>query len=90
MHHYAMASGETIIQIHGMSPLQINNMNASDDPNKKKQEIRDQRSEVEHVSGARASVNSLGLGGRGAFLGNEDGAGDGDFVKLCEIALIYR
>jgi hypothetical protein len=36
MHHYAMASGETIIQIHGMSPLQINYMNASDDPNKKK------------------------------------------------------
>ena len=88
MHHYAMASGETIIQIHGMSPLQINNMNASDDPNKKKQEISDQKSST--FLGPRASVNSLGLGGRGAFLGNEDGAGDGDFVKLCEIALIYR
>jgi hypothetical protein len=36
MHHYAMSSGETIIQIHGMSPLQINYVNASDDPSKKK------------------------------------------------------
>jgi hypothetical protein len=36
MHHYAMTSGDTIIQIHGMSPLQINYVNASDDPSKKK------------------------------------------------------
>jgi quercetin dioxygenase-like cupin family protein len=36
MHHFAMTSGETIIQIHGMSPLQINYVNASDDPSKKK------------------------------------------------------
>jgi quercetin dioxygenase-like cupin family protein len=36
MHHYAMTGGETIIQIHGMSPLQINYVNPSDDPTKKK------------------------------------------------------
>lgn len=35
MHHYAMTSGETIVQIHGMSPLQINYVNPSDDPSKK-------------------------------------------------------
>jgi len=36
MHHYAGASGETVIQIHGASPLQINYINAADDPSKKK------------------------------------------------------
>ena len=36
MHHYAGASGETVIQIHGESPLQINYINAADDPSKKK------------------------------------------------------
>jgi quercetin dioxygenase-like cupin family protein len=36
MHHYAMASGEVIVQIHGQSPLQINYVNPSDDPSKKK------------------------------------------------------
>ena len=36
MHHYAMASGETVIQIHGNAPLQINYVNANDDPSKKK------------------------------------------------------
>ena len=36
MHHYAMASGEVVIQIHGMSPLQINYVNPNDDPSKKK------------------------------------------------------
>jgi hypothetical protein len=36
MHHYGMASGEVIVQIHGMSPLQINYVNPSDDPSKKK------------------------------------------------------
>jgi quercetin dioxygenase-like cupin family protein len=36
MHHYGMAHGETIVQIHGMSPLQINYVNANDDPSKKK------------------------------------------------------
>jgi len=34
-HHYAMASGETEIQIHGMSPLAINYVNPADDPSKK-------------------------------------------------------
>jgi hypothetical protein len=32
MHHYAMASGEAIVQVHGMSPLQFNYVNPSDDP----------------------------------------------------------
>ena len=32
MHHYAMADGETTIQIHGMSPLKINYINPQDDP----------------------------------------------------------
>jgi quercetin dioxygenase-like cupin family protein len=36
MHHYAGASGETVIQIHGMAPLQINYINPGDDPSKKK------------------------------------------------------
>ena len=36
MHHYAMASGDTIIQIHGMSPVQFNYVNRSDDPSKGK------------------------------------------------------
>ena len=35
MHHYAMASGETVIQVHGMSPLQFNYVNPADDPSKK-------------------------------------------------------
>jgi hypothetical protein len=36
MHHYAMASGDAIIQVHGMSPLQFNYINPNDDPSKKK------------------------------------------------------
>ena len=32
MHHYAAASGETVIQIHGMSPLKVNYINPADDP----------------------------------------------------------
>jgi hypothetical protein len=37
MHHYAMASDdETIVQVHGMSPLQFNYVNPDDDPSKKK------------------------------------------------------
>jgi mannose-6-phosphate isomerase-like protein (cupin superfamily) len=36
MHHYAMASGETVIQIHGMSPAKINYINPADDPSGKK------------------------------------------------------
>jgi mannose-6-phosphate isomerase-like protein (cupin superfamily) len=36
MHHYAAASGETIIQIHGMSPAKFNYINPADDPTPKK------------------------------------------------------
>jgi quercetin dioxygenase-like cupin family protein len=35
MHHYAMASGPCIVQVHGMSPLQFNYVNPADDPSKK-------------------------------------------------------
>jgi quercetin dioxygenase-like cupin family protein len=35
MHHYVMASGETILQIHGTSPVQFNYINPADDPSKK-------------------------------------------------------
>ena len=35
MHHYAAASGETVVQIHGMSPLKINYINPADDPSPK-------------------------------------------------------
>jgi hypothetical protein len=35
MHHYAMAVGETVVQVHGMSPLQFNYVNPADDPSKK-------------------------------------------------------
>jgi quercetin dioxygenase-like cupin family protein len=36
MHHYAMACGETIVQVHGQSPLQFNYINPEDDPSKDK------------------------------------------------------
>ncbi len=36
MHHYVMASGEVIVQVHGLSPLQVNYINPDDDPRKKK------------------------------------------------------
>jgi hypothetical protein len=36
MHHYAMANGEVVVQIHGMSPVQFNYINADDDPGRKK------------------------------------------------------
>jgi hypothetical protein len=36
MHHYAKASGEVVVQVHGMSPLQFNYVNPDDDPGKKK------------------------------------------------------
>jgi catechol 2,3-dioxygenase-like lactoylglutathione lyase family enzyme len=36
MHHYAMASGEVIVQIHGMSPVQFNYINPNDDPSRTK------------------------------------------------------
>lgn len=35
-HHYAAASGETIIQIHGQSPAKFNYINPADDPSAKK------------------------------------------------------
>src|SRR5215471_13665142 len=36
MHHYAMMSGETTVQIHGMGPVKFNYVNPADDPSKKK------------------------------------------------------
>jgi hypothetical protein len=36
MHHYAAASGETVVQIHGMSPVKFNYINPADDPSMKK------------------------------------------------------
>jgi quercetin dioxygenase-like cupin family protein len=36
MHHYAIASGEVVVQVHGMSPLQFNYVNPDDDPSHKK------------------------------------------------------
>lgn len=35
MHHYVSASGETVVQIHGMSPVKFNYINPADDPSKK-------------------------------------------------------
>ena len=35
MHHYAMASGEVIVQIHGVAPMQFNYIHPEDDPGKK-------------------------------------------------------
>jgi hypothetical protein len=36
MHHYVMASGDVVVQVHGMSPLHVNYVNPNDDPSKKK------------------------------------------------------
>jgi catechol 2,3-dioxygenase-like lactoylglutathione lyase family enzyme len=36
MHHFAMTCGETIVQVHGQSPLQFNYVNPDDDPSRKK------------------------------------------------------
>ncbi len=36
MHHYAMACGETVVQVHGISPLQFNFINLEDDPSTNK------------------------------------------------------
>src|SRR5579859_98444 len=36
MHHYVKAEGETIVQVHGQSPVQFNYINPSDDPSKRK------------------------------------------------------
>ena len=35
MRHFAWTKGETIIQVHGMGPFEINYVNAADDPRKK-------------------------------------------------------
>jgi uncharacterized RmlC-like cupin family protein len=35
MHHYVMASGEVVVQVHGMSPVQFNYINPDEDPSKK-------------------------------------------------------
>jgi hypothetical protein len=36
MHHYAMASGDVVVQIHGQAPVQFNYINPQDDPSKSK------------------------------------------------------
>ena len=36
MHHYAMASGPVVVQVHGTAPLQFNYVNPADDPGRKK------------------------------------------------------
>ena len=36
MHHYAMTSGEVVVQVHGKAPLQFNYVNPNDDPSRKK------------------------------------------------------
>lgn len=36
MHHYVMASGDVVVQVHGMSPVQFNYINPNDDPSRKK------------------------------------------------------
>jgi hypothetical protein len=36
MHHYAMATDEVVVQIHGMAPVQFNYVNPGDDPSRKK------------------------------------------------------
>lgn len=35
-HHYAVAKGETIVQVHGTGPFKLVYVNPSDDPSKKK------------------------------------------------------
>jgi hypothetical protein len=36
MHHFAMAVGEVVVQVHGQSPLQFNYVNPQDDPRTKR------------------------------------------------------
>ncbi len=36
MHHYAMADGAAVVQVHGISPLQFNYVNPAEDPSRKK------------------------------------------------------
>ena len=35
MHHYAMASGEVVVQVHGQAPFQFHYINPQDDPMRK-------------------------------------------------------
>ena len=35
MHHYAMATKEVVVQVHGVAPLQFNYVNPADDPSRK-------------------------------------------------------
>ena len=35
MRHFAWAKGDTVLQLHGMGPWQINYVNPADDPRKK-------------------------------------------------------
>jgi quercetin dioxygenase-like cupin family protein len=37
MRHFAIAKGETVIQVHGTGPFEINYVNAADDPRKKEE-----------------------------------------------------
>ena len=36
MHHYALADGEVIVQVHGQSPVKFNYVNPADDPARRK------------------------------------------------------
>jgi hypothetical protein len=36
MHHFVMASGEVVVQVHGHAPLQFNYVNPGDDPSRRK------------------------------------------------------
>jgi quercetin dioxygenase-like cupin family protein len=36
MHHYAMASGATVVQVHGLSPFEFHYINPDDDPRNQK------------------------------------------------------
>lgn len=36
MHHYAVAKGETVVQVHGQGPFKLTYVNPSDNPSKKK------------------------------------------------------
>jgi anti-sigma factor ChrR (cupin superfamily) len=36
MHHYGVAKGETVVQVHGQGPFKLTYVNPSDDPSKKK------------------------------------------------------
>jgi quercetin dioxygenase-like cupin family protein len=36
MHHYAMTVGQTVVQVHGQSPVRFNYINPDDDPSQKR------------------------------------------------------